>query len=67
VASFVDSALAMAGVTHHEADGDERLVEALAENRRLAELVEAQTHQLIDERRKADVLRRALARRKGGQ
>jgi hypothetical protein len=63
VASFVDSALAMAGVTHHEYDADERLAEALAENRRLHELVDAQETQLMERRKENEVLRRALARR----
>lgn len=63
VASFVDSALAMAGVTHHEYDADERLAELLAENRRLHELVDAQEAQLMERRKENEVLRRALARR----
>lgn len=63
VASFVDSAMAMAGVTHHEVDADERLAEALAENRRLRDALDAQVAQTQDKMRELDVMRRALARR----
>lgn len=63
-ASFLDSAMAMAGVTHHEADADERLAEALDEMRRLREANDALGAQLLDARRENDVLQRALARRK---
>jgi hypothetical protein len=64
VASFVGSAMVMAGVDHHEAGADEQLAEALAENRRLAELVEGQARQIMEQRRQYDVLKRALARRR---
>jgi hypothetical protein len=64
VASFVGSAMVMAGVDHHDTGADEQLAEALAENRRLAELVEGQARQIMEQRRQYDVLKRALARRR---
>jgi hypothetical protein len=64
-ASFLESAMALAGVTHVEADADSRLADALEENRRLHEQADTLAAQLLDQRRKNEVLERALARRKG--
>jgi hypothetical protein len=65
VASFVESAMAMAGVTPHEADSDDRLADALAEARRLHGLVASQGEQLTALRKELEVARRALAHRDG--
>jgi hypothetical protein len=65
VASFVESALRMAGVTMHDITPDERLDEALAECRRLQESLDHQGEQLLTKMRENEVLRRALAKRNG--
>lgn len=65
IANFVESALRMAGVDAHDVTPDEHLDAALAENRRLQQLVDAQADQLTAKLRENEVLRRALAKRNG--
>jgi hypothetical protein len=65
IASFVASAMRMAGVTDHDTTADERLEDAMAECRRLQDLLDAQGEQLLVKMREAEVLRRALAQRDG--
>jgi hypothetical protein len=65
VASFVTEALALAGVSSHAADADERLAEAQEEVARLHSAMDAQAEQLVTKLRENEVLRRALARRNG--
>jgi len=65
IANFVESALRMAGVDAHDVTPDERLDAALAENRRLQQLIDAQADQLTAKLRENEVLRRALAKRNG--
>lgn len=65
VASFVESAMRMSGVTAHDVTPDERLDEALAECKRLQEMLDTQGEQLLLKMRENEVLRRALAKRNG--
>lgn len=66
VAGFVASAMKLAGIAE-DMDADERLTQALEDNRRLQELLDHQGAQLLTKMRENEVLQRALAGRNGAR